>query len=138
MADAIYNSLFTDLANNNVDFGADTFKVLFTTSSYTQDVDAHDRRDDITNEVTGSGYSAGGVAATLSVSQDNTNDLAMVDMADITVTATITARKAVLYKSRGGASSNDELVKVFDFVTDRIAPFILVVHANGILRIKND
>jgi hypothetical protein len=36
-------------------------------------------------------------------------------------TSTITARKAVIYKSRGGASSADELVCVIDFGSDVVS-----------------
>jgi hypothetical protein len=143
MADVIYNSFFADLANNNIDLGADTFKLMLVTSAYTPNVDTHAKRSDITNEVTGTGYTAGGatIAAT-AVTADNTNDLAKFDGDDVTwAGATITARGAVLYKSRGGAGTADELVKYFDFVTDKASsngPFTVQFDANGILRIKND
>lgn len=52
------------LANKEIDWDTDTVKVMLTTSSYTPDKDAHDYKDDVTNEVTGTGYTAGG--ATLS------------------------------------------------------------------------
>lgn len=143
MADAIYNSFFSDLANNNIDLGADTFKLMLVTSTYTPDVDAHNRADDVTNEVSGTGYTAGGATlANVAVTADNTNDLVKFDADDVTWSnSTITARGAVLYKSRGGAASADELVKYFDFGSDQSsvgANFTVQFHANGILQIKND
>jgi hypothetical protein len=141
MPDLIYNSFFPDVSTGNIDLNTDTFKVMLCTSSYTPSK-LHNRRDDITNEVTGTGYSAGGATlANVTVTQDDTNDLAKFDADDVVWSnATITARYAVIYKSRGGAASADELVKVFDFGTDQSsvgAPFTLQFNANGILQIKN-
>lgn len=142
MADVIYNSFFKDLADNNVDLDADTFFLMLVTATYTPDRDAHNRRDDVTNEVTGTGYTAGGAeVANAATTQDNTNDLAKFDGDDVTWAAsTITARGAVLYKSRGGASSADELVKYFDFGSDKSSSngaFTVAFDAAGILQVKD-
>lgn len=143
MADVIYNSFFKDLADNNIDLAADTFKLMLVTSAYTPNVDTHEKRDDITNEVTGAGYTAGGATLTgVGTTLDTTNDLVKWDADDVAwASSSITARGAVLYKARGGASSADELVKYFDFTTDQTsvaAAFTVQFHANGILQIKND
>lgn len=144
MADVIYNSFFADVAKNNIDLDTDTFKVLLVTSAYTPSADAHAKRSDITNEVAaGGGYTAGGAALpNPAVTQDNTNALAKWDADDVSWAAsTITARGAVIYKSRGGAATADELIKYVDFVTDKsssAAAFTIAWHADGILRFKND
>jgi hypothetical protein len=116
MADGLYTSLTEDLANNNVDFGADTFYVLLT-SGYTPDQDAHTKRSDITNEVTGAGYSSGGIAATVSsVVKTSSPKRTRVTFALAEWTgATISATYAVYYKRRGGAATADELVGWNDF-----------------------
>jgi hypothetical protein len=86
------------------------------TSSYSPDKDSHDKRNDITNEITGTGYSAGGVASACTVTKDTANDKVTIEFAAVSwVSSTITARGAVYYKSRGGASSADELVAYNDF-----------------------
>ena len=141
MADLIYNSFFTDLSKGNIDLDTDTFKVMLVTSAYTPSK-THAKRSDVTNEVTGTGYTAGGATlANVTVTQDDTNDLAKFDADDVTwATSTITARGAVLYKARGGAASADELVKYFDFGSDQTsvgAAFTLQFNANGILQVKN-
>ena len=141
MADLIYNSFFTDLSKGNIDLDTDTFKLMLVTSAYTP-TKTHAKRSDITNEVTGTGYTAGGATlANVTVTQDNTNDLAKFDADDVSwATSTITARGAVLYKARGGASSADELVKYFDFGSDQSsvgAAFTVQFNANGILQVKN-
>jgi hypothetical protein len=120
MASLIYNSFWNDLAKNNIDLDTDTFKVLLTTSSYVEDKDSHAKRSSVTNEVTGTGYTAGGNTATVTVSAiDTANDRQEITLGGTTwPSSTITARKAVYYKSRGGASSADELVAVIDFGSD--------------------
>jgi hypothetical protein len=103
----------------SVDYDTDSFKMMLSTSSYTPDKD-HDFRDDVTNEVTGTGYTAGGAAITVSVTKDTTND-----RVDVTIGAaswsssTIAgARNATAYKARGGASSADELILTNRFSGD--------------------
>lgn len=138
MADILYNAFKKYLMNGSVDLDTDTIKVMLTTSTYTPDQDAHDFRDDVTNEVVGTGYSAGGSAlANKTVTQDNTNNRAAFDADDLTWgSSTITARYAVLYKSRGGASSADELICVFDFGSDKSSSngnFTLQWNASGLI-----
>ena len=116
MADGLYTSITDDLANNNVDFGADTFYVLLT-SGYTPDQDAHTKRSDVTNEITGAGYATGGIQATVSsVTKDTGNNRTRITFALAEwTTATISATYAVYYKYRGGAATADELVGWNDF-----------------------
>lgn len=117
MASLIFNSALDDAANGNIDFGSDTFKVLLVTATYTPDKDTHTKRSDVTNEVgAGGGYSTGGEAATVTVTKDTVNDRVDISLGSASWPAsTITARGAVYYKSRGGASSADELVAYIDF-----------------------
>ena len=119
MASLIYNSAVDDMARGAVDFDTDTFKVMLVTSSYTPNKDTHDKRDDVTNEVSGTGYTAGGVTSACTVTKDTANDRVTLSFAAVNwPSSTITARAAVIYKSRGGASSADELVCYVDFGAD--------------------
>lgn len=45
-----------------VDFISDTIKAALTTSSYSPNLDSHETFNDVTNEISGTGYTAGGVA----------------------------------------------------------------------------
>jgi len=140
MADVIYNAFFKNVADNNIDLDADTFKLMLVTSSYTPDVDAHADRADVTNEVAGTGYTTGGATvSTTATTQDNTNDLCKFDGDDVQWgSSSITARGAVLYKSTGVAA-NDLLVKYFDFGADKTSDngnFDVIFHADGILQFK--
>jgi hypothetical protein len=130
MASLIYNKLLENWAKGSVDFDTDTFKVLLTTSTYTENKDTHAFRSDVTNEITGTGYTAGGNTATVTVTLDTANDRVDISLGGTTwPSSTLTARKAVYYKARGGASTADELVAVNDFGSD-------VVTVNGTLTLN--
>lgn len=119
MPSLIYNSCLDDLVKGQINFNSDTFKAMLVTSTYAPDKDAHTKRSNVTNEVTGTGYTAGGNAATASITKDLTNDREDISFTITSWTsATITARAAVIYKSRGGASTADELVGYVDFGSD--------------------
>jgi len=93
---------------------ADTFKIALYTSSAT--LDSTTTAYSVTNEVSGTGYSAGG--NTLSVSQvpTSTSTTAWLDFADTTwSSATITANGALIYNS----SQSDKAVAVLAFGGDK-------------------
>ena len=95
----------------------------------------------MTNEVSGTGYSAGGSAlANKAVTADNTDNEGVFDADDLSwAAATITARGAVLYKSRGGAASADELIAYIDFGSDIVSTggtFLITWAAEGILNLN--
>jgi len=118
MASLIYNSCVDYVCKGSIDFDTDTFKMMLVTDSYTPSK-SHDFRNDVTNEVTGTGYTAGGNAATPTVTKDNVNNRVDISWSITSWTSsTITARAGVIYKSRGGASSADELVGYVDFGSD--------------------
>ena len=133
---ALCTSFKKELLEAEHDFTADTFKLaLFTNSA---SLDATTTAYSTTNEVTGTGYTAGGNALnTYVTTQDNTNNRATWDAADTSWTsATITARGAVLYRARGGAATADELICALDFGSDQTSTngtFSIVWDANGII-----
>lgn len=131
MANVIYNSFKRDIMNGSIDLDTDTIKLMLVTSTYVPNQDTHTKRSDITNEVTGTGYVAGGFAlVNKSVTQNNTTDAGVFTADAINIpNATITARGCVLYKSRGGASSADELIAYGDFEAD-------ITSTNGIFTIS--
>jgi hypothetical protein len=138
MASLIFTSYFEDLARGAIDIDTDTFKVMLTTSAYTEDKDAHLKRSAVTNEVTGAGYTAGGNVATCTVTKDTANDRLDVTLGGTTwPSSTITARKAVYYKSRGGAASADELIAVVDFGSDVTSSGATFTLTASTLRIQN-
>jgi len=116
MADVIYNSVKSSFLKASINLTTNTIKVALVTSSYTPNQDTHDFFDDVTNEVTGAGYTAGGVTlASKTVTEDAAANTAIFDAADVTWAAsTITAAGAVIYKSTG-VSSTSNLIAFIDF-----------------------
>lgn len=116
MTTLVYNSFVDDWAKGNVVPEDDTFYLLLVTSSYVPDKDAHTKRSDVTNEVSGAGYVAGGAAIACTVASVPAADRETLTFATTAWDpSTITARGGVIYKSRGGAASADELVAYLDF-----------------------
>lgn len=119
MASLIYDSFFDDVARGNVIPSTDAFYVVLASSAYAPAKKTNTRRSDVTNEVTGTGYTAGGQVAVATVAKDTVNDRETITFAAVNwATATITARFAVYYKRRGGAATADEIVCVNDFGSD--------------------
>jgi hypothetical protein len=93
-----------------------------------------------TNEVSGTGYSAGGGTLTISANPASSGTTAFLDFADLTFsTATITARGALIYLADGGTNP---AVAVLDFGSDKTSTagdFTIVFPAadasNAIIRI---
>lgn len=138
MASLLYNSCLDDAVRGAIDFDTDTFYAMLVTSSYAESKDGHLKRADVTNEVSGAGYTAGGVAVTVTVTKDLANDRIDISLGGFTLSSsTITARKAVYYKRRGGASSADELVGVNDFGADVVSSSGNFVVNASTMRISN-
>ncbi len=114
----LYGSVPAKLANKEIDWDTDTIKVALCTSTYTPNQDTHDYFNDITNEVSGTGYTSGGATLT-STEVTLSGGVATYDAADVSwASSTIAnAMAAVGYFARGGASSADELIFLSDFVT---------------------
>ena len=126
MASFVANNALNKWANGDIDFGSDTFKCMLLDSGASPNKDTLDFRNDVeADEVPATGgYSAGGEAVTVTVSAlDTANDRQEIVLGGFTISAptTITARYAVYYKSRGGASSADEVIAVVDFGSDVIS-----------------
>ena len=89
-----------------------TLKVALMSASYDQTIDS--ATFDNTHEVSGAGYTAGGVTVTNpAVTTDNTNDRALFDADDASwAQITVTCQFAVLYVS--GGTFDQLLVYVYD------------------------
>jgi hypothetical protein len=120
MASVIYNSFLDDEARALIDLDAGTnIGVMLVTSSYVENVDTHLDRADITNEVSGTGYTAGGkTALTATVVKNTGSDNVVITLPSTSwTTATITAAGAVYFLDTGVAA-NDRLIAYNDFGGD--------------------
>jgi len=137
---AMATSFKVEILGGDFDFSsgtADTFKIALFTSSAT--LDATTTAYATTNEVTGTGYTAGGNTLTISTNATSSGTTAFLDFADTTwSSATITARGALIYKSGG----TNPAIAVLDFGSDKTSTagdFTIVFPAadasNAIIRI---
>ena len=114
-------------------------KTLLCEDGYTPNFDTHNFRDDVTNEVSGTGYTAGGQTLT-STELTLSSGVLTWDAADQSWTSSTipNAMAAVNYFARGGASSADEVVVLSDFITavsTTNGTLLVAWHANGIFTI---
>ena len=134
---AMCSSFKEELLKGVHDFENDTFKMALYTSSAT--LDASTTAYTVTNEVSGTGYTAGGQdldSPTVTLS----GTTAFVDFADETWTgASITARGALIYNS---TAAGNPAVAVFDFGADKtstagdfVAQFPMADASNAVIRI---
>jgi hypothetical protein len=120
MASVIYDSFLADMASGAANT-SHSYKGMLVTSSYAEDRAAHSKRSSITNEVSGTGYTAGGVALTLTASLNTTTHILTLTIPAATWTSsTITARKLIVYKTTGTAA-NDCLVACIDNGADLVS-----------------
>jgi hypothetical protein len=121
VASVVYDSFLADVFAGNCNT-SHNYKAMPVTSSYSENRATHTKRSDITNEVTGTGYTAGGASITLSASLNTTAHKLTLTIGSVSwSSSTITARKLVVYRARGGASSADELVCCIDNGTDLVS-----------------
>jgi len=120
MASIVYDSFLADVFAGNCTT-ASTYKAMLVTSAYTEDRGAHSKRSSVTSEVTGTGYTAGGVTLTLSASLNTTTHILTLTIPAVSwASSTITARKLIIYKSTGTAAA-DNLVACIDNSVDLVS-----------------
>ena len=140
ISQAMATSFKVEILGGDFDFSSgtgETFKIALFTSSAT--LGATTTAYATTNEVVGTGYTAGGNTLTISANPASTGTTAFLGFADTTwSTATITARGALIYKSGG----TNPAIAVLDFGSDKTSTagdFTIVFPAadasNAIIRI---
>ena len=140
ISQAMATSFKVQILGGDFDFSSgtgETFKIALFTSSAT--LGAATTAYATTNEVSGTGYTAGGNTLTISANPASSGTTAFLDFADTTwSSATITARGALIYQSGG----TNPAIAVLDFGSDKTSTagdFTIVFPAadasNAIIRI---
>lgn len=119
MASTVFTNFARNLCIARHNFGSDTLKTLLVSSVPSEaNLDAWIARSDVTNEITGTGYTAGGVAQAFTFpAVDTTNNrqaLTLTNLSPGWTTATFSALGAIPYKNSGTAST-DYLIEFVDF-----------------------
>lgn len=92
-----YNHLWLCLLNGTIIPATDSIKMMLVSSAYTPDAEHEVLASVSGNEITGTGYTAGGHALT-GVTAARSGSLSALDAADLTLTAlTATFRRGILY-----------------------------------------
>lgn len=113
----VQGSLIGDLLRGRVNIATDSFRLILLDDAYEWSW-SHDRRNDLTGELSaGGGYTSGGVAITISDSVDAVAQQAIIHLASVALApGPITgARWGAVVKWGGGAASADPLLGVYDW-----------------------
>ena len=102
----VYAPAIAKAFNAEINYLSDTIKMAICTSAYTPNQATHDYFNDVTNETSGTGYTAGG--ATLGTKSVTLSTLTYnFDAADVVLgSSSFTGRVLVVYKSTGTASTS--------------------------------
>lgn len=121
-ASGLYGLTLEKFFNNTAgqSLEAETHKALLVTDSYTHAYDTHAFRSDLTNEVSGTGYTAGGntlINTEITVGSPSAGVL-KYDHDDVFwSSSTISNAMALIGYFNVGTSGTDQLVYLLDFVT---------------------
>lgn len=127
--------------NKEIDWNSDTIKLMLCSSSYTPNQDTHDYKDDVTNEVTGTNWAAGGVTlANCSLTYTGATNVLKLDADDVSVsTVTLTgAQVVVIYDATPGTDATRPLIgyAVLDSaISPNAGPLAITFDTAGILTI---
>jgi hypothetical protein len=132
-----YGKAFLSVFNKELDWDSDTIKVMLTTSTYVPAQDTDRYKSDVTNEVSGTGYTATGASlGSVTITYTGATNVLALDAADTSwTTATITARIAVIYDSTPATDATRPLLTYQDFgadVTSTAGTFLITWNASGI------
>jgi hypothetical protein len=118
-----YGNALLKALNKEIDWDTDTIKVALVANTYTPNQDTHTYFSDITGEVTGTGYTAGGQAlASKTITYTGATNIIALDAADTTWAAsTLTARYAVIYDDSPATAATKPLLGYVDFGVDQVS-----------------
>lgn len=133
----LYGLALKSMAEGKMVLDSDTLKVMLCTSTYTPNQDTHQFKSDVTNEVAGTGYTAGGATLTsVTLTYTGATNVLDLDAADTSwASSTITARYAVVYDSTPATDATRPLICYVDFgadVTSTSGTFTITWDAAGI------
>ena len=118
MASANFTNLTRAFVKGEVDFDTINTKIMLLSAvPSASELDTWVNRSDVTTEITGTGYTVGGIAQAFTLpALDTTNNRQAVNYTDISAgwtSATFSCAAAVIYKDTGSAST-DTLLHMLD------------------------
>jgi hypothetical protein len=115
-----YGPVTLALPKGEVDLDTATVKVMLLNSTYVPDLDAHEFKSQLTGEITGTGYTAGGATlGTVTSVYDAVINQGQFKATDVTwANLSATFRYAVVYIDTGTATTS-RLLELIDFGEDQ-------------------
>ena len=132
-----YGQVFLSAFNKEIDWDSDTIKGMLCTSTYSPDQDTHRYKSSVTNEVSGTGYTAGGLTlASKAITYTAATNVFAIDAADLVWSnATISARYLVVYDDTPATDATKPLIALYDFdtmISSTAANFTVTFDAAGL------
>ena len=137
----VFSLIFTAAFNKEVDLIDDVIKAMATTVTYVPNQDTHDYKDDVTNEVSFTGYTAGGATlANDTITYTAGTNKWKYDADDVvwTVTGSGTVRIIVVYDSTPATDATRPLICYQESSIDVTATddtLTVQWHADGLVEI---
>lgn len=133
-----YGKFFTALNSGSIQWTTASIKCALAGSSYSPNQDTDDFFNDVTDEVSGSSYTASGLTLTASQYYTASTNTHTLDLADaIWTSSSFSARYAVLYHTLAACSGSiSPLVAYVDFgetMTSQGGAFTITWNTDGIL-----
>lgn len=122
----LYTNFLLSAFSKEINLAADNIKLMLCTSSYAPNQGAHRYKSSVTNEVAGTGYTAGG--ATLAGAAVNASGTAYsfdandVSWTNATLTGANAPRYGVLYDATPASDATRPLIGYIDFGDNSYAP----------------
>lgn len=134
-----YGLATTAMLNAEHDFLTSTYKAMLTTSTFTPNQDTNDFKDDVTNEVVGTGYTAGGTTlANKTIGYTAGSNVTKLDCDDPTwTTVTLSDVKNVVVYNDTPATPATKPLLAFGIIDVAVNPnagnLVITLDANGLL-----
>jgi hypothetical protein len=131
----VYGLALQSLVSAEVNYTSATVKAMLCNNGYVPSQDSHRYKSSVTNEISGTGYTAGGVTlSTKTIAYDPATNTLTLDAADPSwASASFTARYLVFYVSTG-TDATSPLLSYVDFgqdVTVTAATFTYAIPTGG-------
>ncbi len=137
----VYGAGLEAIADGTIDLDTDSFRAVLVTSSYTPNQNTDDTWSDVSaNEVSGTGYTANGVSASITLSRSNL--VVTADTADVSwSSSTITAKYLLIVHDadgNGSLATTDRLLAYVDLdtgggsVSTTNGTFTVTINASGL------
>lgn len=116
----VYGLALKTLTSKLANLSTDNLNAVLLSSTYTPNQDTHQFQSDLTGEVSGTGYTAGGKALTgVTVTYNGSTNTLTLDANDVSWSAvSVTARYVVIVDTTPGSGATNPLICYQDFGGD--------------------